>query len=83
MRTLFALTLLLAAIPTANAKEDRKCIREMHELYDDMAVARRQCNPNNFVTNPNEFGWVRNAPECVAKQIKGAGAKQQKDAPCE
>ena len=74
--------LLAASIVAAHAA-DRKCIREMFELYEDMTVAKRQCDPKNFVTNPNEYGWVRYAPECKPVREKGAGAKQQKDAPCE
>jgi hypothetical protein len=74
---------LLVVSVTAAQAEDRKCIREMYELYGDMTTARRQCDPKNFVANSNEYGWYRLAPECKPERIKGAGAKQPKDAPCE
>lgn len=83
MKPLIAITLLASLAVPAGAAEDRKCIREMKELYGDMATAKRQCDPNNFVSNPNEYGWTRTAPECVAQRVKGQGAKQQKDAACE
>jgi hypothetical protein len=83
MKTLVLGLVLLAANIVAAHAEDRKCIREMYELYGDMTAAKRQCDPKNFVTNPNEYGWERTAPECKPVRVKGAGAKQQKDAPCE
>jgi len=65
-------------------KTDRKgCIRESYKLFGDMTVAKRQCNPENFVTDPNGYGWERIAPGCEAKRVKGQSAKQQRDAPCE
>jgi hypothetical protein len=71
---------LLAA--TAAQAEDRKCIREMYLTFGDMKYAKRLCDPKNHVTDPNEYGWM-----CVVdkgyERVKGAGTKQQKDAPCE
>jgi hypothetical protein len=83
MKPLLAIVLLASLAVPAGAAEDRKCIREMKDLYGDMATAKRQCDPRNFVTDPNEYGWQRTAPECVAQRVKGQGAKQQKDAACE
>jgi hypothetical protein len=83
MNKIFIALLVAFATPALAHAEDRKCIREMYELYGDMTAAKRQCDPKNFVTNPNEYGWVRYAPDCSPKREKGAGAKQQKDAPCE
>jgi hypothetical protein len=93
MRALVIAGVLLAAsIGTAHADNvgaatvDRKaCIRDMHELYGDLRSAgidvKRQCDPKNFVTNPNEYGWVCQSED--VKRIKGHGAKQQKDALCD
>jgi hypothetical protein len=73
MKTLVLGLVLLAANIVAAHAEDRKCI-DANRLCDEK---------KNYVTNPNEYGWVRNAPECTPKRVKGEGAKQQKDAPCE
>ena len=87
MRTLvFGIVLLAANIPacavTAAHAEDRKCIREMFLTFGDMKYAKRACDPRNFVTDPNEYGWVCYVDKGAVRE-KGAGAKQQKDAPCE
>jgi hypothetical protein len=82
VRTLVLGFVLLAANIVAAHAEDRKCIREMYELYGDMTTAKRQCDPRNFVTNPNEYGWVCYVDRGPVRE-KGHGAKQQKDAPCE
>ena len=79
MRILVLGFVLLAVNIAAAHAEDRKCIREMYEVYEDMAVAKRQCDPKNFVTNPNEYGWVCKADN-DATRVKGFGAKQKKDA---
>ena len=63
----------------AHAEDRRKCIREMYEVYEDMTVAKRLCDPKNFVTNPNEYGWVCKTDN-DATRVKGYGAKQKKDA---
>ena len=62
--------------PKALHEEERTAV-------GDMTVAKRQCDPKNFVTDPNEYGWVRVASDCKPRRVKGAGAKQLKDAPCE
>jgi hypothetical protein len=89
MKTLLALALLAASVVAAQGEDrfaDRgKCIRDMYELYGDLRSAgidvKRQCDPKNFVTNPNEYGWVCQSED--VKRIKGHGAKQQKDALCD
>ena len=75
--------MLLAASSVAAQAEDRKCIREAYLTFGDMKVAKRLCDPNNFVTNPKEYGWYRLAPECKPELLKGEGAKLLKDAVCE
>lgn len=76
------LGIVLLAAGIAHA-EDRKCIREMFATFGDMTIAKRQCDPKNFVTDPKEYGWIRYAPGCTPTLEKGAGAKQLKDAACE
>jgi opacity protein-like surface antigen len=71
---------LLAA--TAAQAEDRKCIREMTKLFGDVNVAKRQCDPKNFVSDANEYGWVCTIGEGYSRE-KGTGAKKKEDAPCE
>jgi hypothetical protein len=79
MRVLvLGIVLLAASIGTAQA-EDRKCIRDMTKLTGDMTKAKRLCDPKNYVTDPNEYGWVCDVPE----PVKGAGAKQKKDVFCD
>ena len=82
MRTLVLGIVLLAASSVAAQAEtaaDRKCIRDMHKLTGDMTKAKRQCDPKNYVTDPNEYGWVCDVPD----PVKGAGAKQKKDVFCD
>ena len=84
VKTLVLGFVLLAASIVAAQAEDRfadrrKCISDMYEVYEDMAVAKRLCDPRNFVTNPNEYGWVCKADN-DATRVKGYGAKQKKDA---
>jgi len=81
VRMFVIIGVLLAA--TAAPAEDRKCIREMMELFQDMKVAKRQCDPKNFVSDANEYGWERLAHECKAYRVKGRGAKKPEDAVCE
>ena len=81
MRALVLGVVLLAA--SIAQAEDHKCIREMYATFGDMKYAKRACDPKNFVTDPNEYGWYRLAPECKPERIKGEGAKQLRDAPCE
>jgi hypothetical protein len=53
----------------------------MYELHGNMTAAKRQCDPKNIVTNPNEYGWI-----CLDGSYlreKGTGVKRQKDALCE
>jgi hypothetical protein len=77
----FAGVLLAASTAAVQAAEDRKCIREMMELLLDMKAAKRQCDPKNFVSDPNEYGWVRSGG-CGAVRVKGSGAKKPEDAMC-
>ncbi len=58
IRTLTAAAMTLAAITTAGAtaKNDRACIRDVKEMFG-ITAAKRICNPKNYVTNPNEYGW--------------------------
>lgn len=86
MRFVFASLFILvgtAAQAVAAHAEDRKCIREMMQLFQDMKVAKRQCDPKNFVANPNEYGWVCDNINRGPERKKGEGAKQSKDAVCE
>ena len=83
VRTLVLGVVLLAANIVAAHAEDRKCIREMYKMLGDMAMAKRQCDPKNHVTNPNEYGWVCYLDRGGLVREKGHGAKQQKDALCE
>jgi hypothetical protein len=71
---------LLAASIVAAQAEDRKCIREMFDLTGKMATAKRLCDPKNFVTDPNEYGWVCYDGGRSVVREKGTGAKQQRDA---
>jgi len=78
------LAILLSGIAVARAAEpNRNCIRELYDLFGDMTIAKRQCDPKNFVTDPNEYGWVRVPEGCKLERVKGHGAKQPKDAACE
>jgi hypothetical protein len=88
MRILVLSIVLLAVGSVAAQAEDpfadrRKCIREMFHLIGEMATAKRLCDPKNYVTDPNEYGWgcpSGNSPE----RVKGVGAaKQKKDVLCE
>ena len=75
---------LLAA--TAAQAEDRKCIREDDAIsFGDMTMtAKRQCDPKNFVTDPNEYGWVcdyeqsRCASRARGKAAKGCALRMNK-----
>lgn len=80
MRALVLGGVLLAA--NVAQADDRKCIRDMTKLTGDMAIAKRLCDPRNFVTDPNEYGWVCYVDKGYERE-KGHGAKQQKDALCE
>ena len=91
MRTLvLGFMLLAASIVAAQADnvgaatvERKACIRDMYELVGDMSIVKRLCDPKNFVTDPNEYGWgcpSGNSPE----RVKGVGAaKQKRDVLCE
>ena len=81
MRALVLGVVLLAA--TAAQAEDRKCIREMLALTGEAATAKRLCDPKNFVSNPNEYGWVCEDINQGPVRKKGEGAKQSRDALCE
>ena len=81
MRALVLGVVLLAA--TSAQAEDRKCIHDMTKLFGDVNVAKRQCDPRNFVSDPNEYGWERLADECKPYRVKGRGAKKPEDAVCE
>ena len=84
MRTLVLGFVLLAAnIVAAHAADRNKCIRDMYELTDNMTAAKRLCDPKNFVTDPNEYGWVCYDGGRSVVREKGYGAKQQKDVVCE
>ena len=80
MRTLVLGFVLLAASSVAAQAEDRKCIRDAYEITRNMATAKRLCDPKNYVTNPNEYGWVCYEGGASVVREKGAGMKQKKDA---
>ena len=87
MRILVLGFVLLAVNIAAAHAEDRKCIETFRGwLHDDktvdMTVIKRLCDPKNFVTDPNEYGWVRYPHDCKLVRVKGEGAKQQRDALC-
>jgi len=73
--------LLAAGIGTAQAEDrfaDRpKCIRENTKVFGEVN-AKRICDPKNFVSDPNEYGW-----NCTEGRVKGSGAKQKNDMICE
>ena len=75
--------LLAANIGAAQAEDRHECIRKYkHFIFDDMTTtAKRLCDPKNFVSNPNEYGWVCYDDRGLMR-VKGHGAKLQKDAPC-
>ncbi len=75
---------LLAA--TVAQAEDRECIEKFRGWWHDdkplaMTAIKRLCDPKNFVSNPNEYGWVCDYERGVMR-VKGEGAKQQRDALC-
>ena len=74
---------LLAANVVAAQAEDRKCIREMYELTRDMAVAKRLCDPKNYVTDPNEYGWGCDSGHGGPMRVKGHGANNKRMRFCE
>jgi hypothetical protein len=76
------LGLVLLAATVAQA-EDRKCIREMMKLTGEKVTAIRLCDPKNYVSNPNEYGWVCEDINQGPVRKKGEGAKQSRDALCE
>lgn len=76
----FSVVLLAASVAQA---EDRKCIREMMALLQDMKVAKRQCDPKNFVSSDNEYGWACDVMSRGPERVKGRGAKKPEDAICE
>ena len=47
-----------------------------------MKIAKRLCDPKNFVTDPDEYGWVCYL-DAGGLVRKGTGAKQSRDALCE
>ena len=67
----------------------QECIRKYEQfrgwLIDDKTVdtmvIKRLCDPKNFVSNPNEYGWVCDYERGVMR-VKGEGAKQRRDALC-
>ena len=88
MRTFTLGLVLLAANSVAAHAEDRKCIEGFRGWLNDdkplgMTAIKRLCDPKNFVTDPNEYGWVHHPDDCKKLvRVKGKGAKQQRDALC-
>jgi hypothetical protein len=78
---ILGLAIVLASIAAANAKLDRKCLREICEACG-AASAKRICNPKNYVTNSRQYGWERQV-ETGTYRVKGRGAKRKRDAVCE
>ena len=90
MKALMLAGVLLAANMVPAQAEDRKeCVRKYEQfrgwLHDDKAidttVIKRLCDPKNFVSNPNEYGWVCDYERGLMR-VKGEGAKQRRDALC-
>ena len=81
LRVVLGVVLLAADI--AQAEDRHECIRKYeHFIFDNVTTtAKRLCVPKNFVTNPNEYGWVCDYDRGLMR-VKGHGAKQQRDAPC-
>ena len=75
------LSVVLLAATVAQAEDRDKCIRDLVELHGDKVAAKHQCDPKNFVTNPNEYGWVCNGNGPTRE--KGMGLKQKKYVVCE
>jgi hypothetical protein len=62
MRKLLIATaaILMGSTMAATAKVDRKCMREYRDwLGFGPGELKRHCTPENFVTNPKEYGWYR------------------------
>jgi hypothetical protein len=83
---LAAVTLTLtAAHPESSRQTKQACVRELIDVLGLKArdQIERQCNPANFVTDPNKYGWARyKDSECKPERVKGQGAKQLRDALC-
>jgi hypothetical protein len=85
--TRFALTLALVAALVATPSHGKQsysaCVREMSKIFD-RADAKRICNPKNYVSKPNEYGWECDNPETgKLSRVKGRGARLKRDAVCE
>jgi len=79
-----ALGFVLLAATVAQAEDRNECIRKFeHFIFDKgQTTANRLCDPKNFVTNPNEYGWACDYDVHAIVRVKGRGAKQQRDALC-
>jgi hypothetical protein len=70
--------LLAATAAQADTADRNKCIRENTKVFGEVN-AKRICDPRNYVSDPNEYGWVCSSPV----REKGMGAKQKKDMICD
>jgi hypothetical protein len=79
-----SIVLLAANIAAAQAEDRQECLRKYEGFILDkgQTTAKRLCDPKNFVTNPNEYGWVCDYDLHGLVRVKGQGAKQQRDALC-
>ena len=52
--------LLAASSVAAQAEDSQQCIRDSYDGVSSvsMKTVKRHCDPKNFVTDPNEYGWV-------------------------
>jgi hypothetical protein len=87
VKTLTAALALLVASVVAAQGEDRKCIERFNGWLDGdkpmtMTVKKRLCDPKNFVSDPNEYGWACDWDIHAVARVKGHGAKQKRDAFC-
>ena len=84
MKALMLAGVLLAAnMVPAQAETRHECIRKYERFILDngQTTAKRLCDPKNFVSNPNEYGWVCDYERGLMR-VKGEGAKQRRDALC-
>jgi hypothetical protein len=58
-----------------------ECVVESTTEGYNLDYAKKVCNPDNFVTNPNEWGWVCNLNKLF--RTKGAGVKDRHNLICD
>jgi hypothetical protein len=85
MRAIVLGVVLLAAnVVAAQAETRQECLRKYEGFIFDkgQTTVERFCDPKNFVTDPNEYGWICDWDIHAIVRAKGQGAKQRRDALC-